>query len=161
MIFTKNNYVKFLRAVLLILGVGILVFAIVYLPYFAELAAGYYKELSYLKTPLLIFVYMSAVPFYIALFQGYKICSTIVNNNPFSKENVKSFRIASFSALTVSIMYFTGTGAFVFLKVDRPILYIVFTLIGACALVVTLLCEVLSQLLKKAIEISEENELTV
>lgn len=161
MIFTKNNYVKFLRAVLVILGVGILGFAVFYLPYFAELAAAYYEDLAFLKTPILIFVYISAVPFYIALFQGYKICNTIVNNNPFSTGNLKSFKIASFSALAVSVMYFAGTGVFAILKVERPILYIVFVLIGVCALVFTLLCEVLNQLLSKAIELREENDLTV
>lgn len=143
------------------LGVGLLAFAIFYLPYFANLAANYYKELAFLKTPVMIFVYISAIPFYIALFQGYKICGTIIKSNPFSKENVKSFRIASISALSVSVLYFAGTGVFALVKVDRPIMYIIFILIGACALVFTLLCEVLSQLLKKAIEISEENELTV
>jgi len=58
-------------------------------------------------------------------------------------------------------MYYCGTLALVFLQVDRLIIYIVGVLIGSCALIFTLLCAVLDQLLAKAIEIREENDLTV
>ena len=40
-------------------------------------------------------------------------------------------------------------------------IYIVGVLSGVCALIFTLLCAVLDQLLAKAIEIREENDLTV
>ena len=157
----RKNYVLFLKAVLILFGVGLLAFAVFLLPKFAEMAANYYTELRYLKIPGLIFVYCTAVPFYIALFRGVRICDTILQSDPFSRKNRKAFTIAGVCALIVALMYYGGTLALVFLQVDRLIIYIVGVLIGSCALIFTLLCAVLDQLLAKAIEIREENDLTV
>lgn len=157
----RKNYVIFLKAVLILFGVGLLAFAVFLLPKFAEMAADYYTELRYLKLPGLIFVYCSAVPFYVALFQGVRICDSILQSDPFSRKNRKAFSIAGICALVVTLMYYAGTVTLVFLQVEHLIIYIVGVLIGSCALIFALLCAVLDQLLAKAIEIREENDLTV
>ncbi len=156
-----TRYVQFLKAVLILFGVGLALFAVLLLPVFAEHAAKHYPELGYLKLPILIFVYCSAVPFYIALHQGVRICSSILKTDPFSYENQKAFSRAGFCALFVSGMYAIGTGVMAILQVQRPIVYVVGILIACCALIFALLCAVLNQLLARAIELREENELTV
>ncbi len=53
----RTGYVRFLRGLLILFGAGLAAFAVFLLPYFAELAAQHYTELSYLKIPILIFAY--------------------------------------------------------------------------------------------------------
>ncbi len=156
-----TQYVRFLKSVLILFGVGLAAFAVFLLPYFAELAARHYAELAYLKIPILIFVYCSAVPFYVALHEGVGICGSILNDEPFSERNRTAFKRAGFCALTVSVMYAAGTLLMVALQVERPIIYVVGVLVTCCALIFALLCAVLNQLLARAIELREENELTV
>lgn len=157
----RTRYVQFLKAVLVLFGVGLALFAVFLLPVFAERAARYYAELAYLKLPILIFVYCTAVPFYAALHQGVRICDSILKTDPFSRENQKAFSRAGFCALFASIMYAVGTAVMAALQVQRPIVYAVGILIACCAMIVALLCAVLNQLLARAIELREENELTV
>ena len=153
-----TRYVRFLRAVLVLFGAGLAAFAVFLLPHFAELAARHYTELSYLKIPILIFVYLSAVPFYVALHEGVQICGSILDSEPFSVRNRTAFRRAGICALAVSVWYLTGMLG---LGVERPIIYVVGVLVTCCALIFSLLCAVLDQLLARAIELREENELTV
>ncbi len=157
----RTGYVRFLRGLLVLFGAGLAAFAVFLLPYFAELAAQHYTELSYLKIPILIFAYVSAVPFYIALHEGVQICGSILDSEPFSQRNRTAFRRAGICALTVSVWYFAGTLTMLGLGAQRPIIYAVGALVTCCALIFALLCAVLDQLLARAIELREENELTV
>lgn len=156
-----TRYVQFLKAILILFGVGLALFAVFLLPVFAEHAAKHYTELAYLKLPIMIFVYCSAVPFYAALHQGVRICDSILKTDPFSRENQRAFSRAGGCALLVSVMYAAGTVVMALLQVQRPIIYVVGILIACCALIFALLCAVLNQLLARAIELREENELTV
>lgn len=156
-----TRYVRFLRAVLVLFGAGLAAFAVFLLPHFAELAARHYTELAYLKIPIMVFAYLSAVPFYVALHEGVQICGSILDSEPFSVRNRTAFRRAGICALTVSVWYLAGTLTMLGLGAERPIIYVVGALVTCCALIFSLLCAVLDQLLARAIELREENELTV
>lgn len=156
-----TQYVRFLRALLILFGVGLAGFAVFLLPYFANLAANHYTELAYLKIPIMVFAYLSAVPFYIALHEGVQICGSILDSEPFSGHNRIAFRRAGICAMTVSLWYLAGTLVMLGLQVERPIVYVVGILVACCAMIFALLCAVLDQLLARAIELREENELTV
>lgn len=157
----RTQYVRFLKALLILFGAGLAAFAVFLLPYFADLAANHYTELSDLKVPIMVFAYLSAVPFYIALHEGVQICGSILESEPFSVRNRIAFRRAGICALIVSLWYAVGTLVMLGLHVERPIIYVVGVLVACCALIFALLCAVLDQLLARAIELREENELTV
>ena len=49
-------------------------------------------EYSYLYYPFLVFIWITIIPFYAALFEGWKISNEINKDNSFSKKNMDSLK---------------------------------------------------------------------
>lgn len=157
----KKQFDKILMYTLIGFGGLVFLFGVLLLPQFANQAAIHYPELAHLKIPALVVVYLTLGAFYVVLAEGVKICKRIVQDDPFSEGNLKSFKISAISAGAVAAVYALGIVAMAILSVGPFVMYIVCTVISLCALVVSLLCAVLNELLKKAIALRIENELTV
>ena len=125
-----------------------------------------YPIFESIKWPVLIFLYITSTPFYIAIVQAIKICTAVINNQPFSKTNVRSFTIAKYCALPECFVY--SAAAFVIYYYSSAVkgqtlimAVVVAVIIAVCSLIMSIACSVLVELLKKAIFISEENEMTI
>ncbi len=55
----------------------------------------------YFKDPFLALVYVGSIPFFVALYQTFKIFGLAGQDKIFSKEVIKSFRMIKYSALTI------------------------------------------------------------
>lgn len=100
----------------------------------------------------LIILYVSSIPAIIIVYQFIKIFGTLEQDNPFIMQNVKSLKVISICSLIIAIEYIIGI--FFIVSVFEIILIAVF-------IVTWLGGYILSELLKKAIEYKEENELTI
>ena len=100
----------------------------------------------------LIILYLSSVPALIIVYKFIQIFRTLKQDNPFIIENVKYLKTISFCALIIAIEYIIGM--FFIVSIFEIILIGVFviTWLGGY---------ILAELLKKAIEYKEENELTI
>ena len=102
--------------------------------------------------PALVILYVSGLPALIIVYKFIKIFSTLKQDNPFTMENVKYLKAISVCSLIIAIEYIIGM--FFIVSIFEIILIAVF-------IIVWLGGYILSELLRKAIEYKEENDLTI
>jgi O-antigen/teichoic acid export membrane protein len=153
----------FLKVVVFLIGIPILALCIFALPWIANEAAEHYPELAYLKYPVLIGVYVTAIAYFVALYQALRLLSYIDNNKAFSELSVKALKNIKFCAITISILYAAGMPLIFHMaqEDDAPGLGVLGLVITCAPIVIAVFAAVLQKLLKNAIDIKSENDLTV
>lgn len=110
---------------------------------------------------LLFFIWYTAVLCYAVLFQFWKVCNEIGRDNSFSLENAAAFHkmgiLGTFAGIgylarLISMLVIGGMGI-------AAIVYSIFMMCLSVAFMI--LCEALSQLIRNAYEVKQENELTI
>ena len=114
-----------------------------------------------LLSSLAHFLWILAVPCFIALVLAWKIFKNIEEDHSFCMENADALRKISFLAAADSAVLFVGNVLFLLLNMNHPSI-----LLGACIVVVvgigiSVAAAVLSHLVRKAAKLQEENELTI
>ena len=120
-------------------------------------------DYAHILYPIVIGMYVSVIPFFIALYQAFKLLSYIDKNQAFSELSVKALQIIKFCAMTISGLYVVIL-PFVFLVADlddAPGLVIVGMVPVFASMVIAVFAAVLQKLLKEAIDIKSENDLIV
>lgn len=150
-----------LKWVVLLFAAVVFVLSVTYLPSVANSMAEQYPQYSQTKIPLMIYLYISSIGFYYAIVMAVKICNNINKNILFDNANLKAFFNTSMVALAELVYYAVGLVAALCFDLCHQYVVIFFAVVVFCALVLYLLCAVVCQMLKKAIAIREENDLTV
>ncbi len=143
----------FLKVVVFLIGIPVLALCIFGLPSFA----------NYLHYPVLIGMYAAAVPFFFALYQTLKLLSYIDKNKAFSELSINALKYIKYCAITISILY---AGLIPLLipiaeQDDAPGIILIGMVITFASIVIAVFAAVLQKLLKNAIDIKSENDLTV
>lgn len=107
------------------------------------------------------FLWVTAIPCYIALVYAWKVFTEIGRNNSFSFANAKYFKNIAILALVDTIYYMVGNLIMFFLNMNHPGILLVTFLISFVGVAVVIVCAALAQLVQKAAELKEENELTI
>lgn len=142
-----SSIIKICLQTIFILGIIIIVFLpLVLKQYMLYINPG----LEYY--PSLILLYVSGIPAIILVYQFIKLFKSLKEDNPFIQNNVKALTIASICSLIIAIEYIVGM--FIILSVFAIIITGVFA-------IAWLGLYILSELLKKAIDYKEENDLTI
>ncbi|TXG76472.1 DUF2975 domain-containing protein [Candidatus Dojkabacteria bacterium] len=117
---------------------------------------GYYK-------PILLWLYLPAIPFFVALIQSFKLLNLIDKNKAFSEKSVNSLRIIKYCGLVISAIFLAGMPMVYFAaeKDDAPGVILVGLVFVFASFVVATFAGVLQKLLQNALEIKSENDLTV
>ncbi len=118
---------------------------------------------AHILYPILIGMYISAIPFYIALYKAFRLLSYIDKNKAFSEISVKALKHIKYCAVTISALYVVMI-PFVFLVADlddAPGLIIVGMVPIFASMVIAVFAAVLQRLLQEAIEIKSENDFIV
>jgi hypothetical protein len=102
---------------------------------------------------LTIFMYVTAVPFFILLMKVKKLCKNLLENEPFTKSSIKALNMISICAFSDFVLYAIGT-----ISILKNVLSL--TLMVA-AFMIGLVSLLLSHLVKDAMEIKEENDYTI
>lgn len=113
--------------------------------------------------PITIGMYLTGIPFYFALYQGFKLLSYIDKSIAFSELSVKALKIIKYCAISISIFYIAIFPLCIFYnqKNDFPGLVIMAIVSSLTTAVIAIFAAVLQNLLKEAIHIKLENDLTV
>ncbi len=155
----KRGSTHFLRFVIFLIGAAVLAICIFGLPVLIRSEMGGDFDYGYIFVGL----YVTAVPFFCALYQSLRLLSYIDRNAAFSGLSVKALKNIKYCALTISAMFAVGQ-PYVFYVADRDdapgAVLIGFIIIGA-SFVIAAFAGVLQKLLQNAIDIKSENDLTV
>ncbi|MEC5269402.1 DUF2975 domain-containing protein [Heyndrickxia coagulans] len=159
----KRGSTLFLRLAVILIGIPILALCIFVVPEIGKLAARLVPDFAFMEFLVLLVMYGVALPFYFALYQAFILLGLIDKNTAFSANSVTALKKIKSCAAAIGLLYLAGSPLF-YLMADRDdapgILAICFFIIFASA-VITVFAAVLERLLQEAIEIKNENDLTV
>ncbi|KKI90872.1 membrane protein [Bacillus sp. SA1-12] len=162
----KQVSTLFLKVAVFFIGLPILALCIFLLPQIASEAieqAANGSQLAYVVFGLLLIMYGSTIPFYVALFQTLRLLSYIDKNQAFSELSVRALKKIKNCAITISGLYVVAL-PFVYIIAewdDAPGLIVIGLVIIGASMVIAVFAAVLQKLLKEAIDIKSENDLTV
>ena len=119
----------------------------------------------YFKDPFLAYVYLGSIPFFIGLYQAFKVLSYIGRGEVFLERSVRALRTIKNCAL-ITAGAIIGADVFIMIASRRTgddgagavALGIVATF---CAIVFATATAVFERILKNAVDIKSENDLTV
>lgn len=153
----------FLKVAVILMGIPVLALCIFAVPEIASYAVELYPDHSYLKYLFMIDLYASAIPFYIALYQTFKLLGYIDKNKAFSELSVNVLKKIKLCAITISGLYVLGMPLFYLFaeRDDAPGVIVIGMVMIFASMVIAVFAAVLQKLLQEAIDIKSENDLTV
>src|SRR5437868_12655310 len=96
----KRSSTIFLQIVIVLIGIGALAL-LLWEPQIEGVNAHATNFEIYFKDPFLALVYAGSIPFFIALYQSFKILGYAGQNKVFSQAAVKTLRTIKYCALTI------------------------------------------------------------
>lgn len=153
----------FLKLAVICIGIPILALCVVVLPLIARDAAVGSKEMARVLYGILSIMYLSAIPFYMALYQAFKLLNLIDRNEAFSALSVTTLKNIKHYAAAISFLYLLGMPLFFIVGEidDAPGVILVGAAFIFAPMVVSVFAAVLQKLLQNAIDIKTDNELTI
>ncbi len=157
----KQGSTLFLKIAVFLIGVPVLALGIFGVTDLVNNPAN--PDYAHILYPIVIGMYVSVIPFFVALYQAFKLLSYIDKSQAFSDMSVTALKKIKFCALTISGLYVVIL-PFVFLVADlddAPGLIIVGMVPVFASMVIAVFAAVLQRLLQEAIAIKIENDFTV
>lgn len=158
----QQSSTLFLRFVIVLLGTGVLLLCVFALP---NLWLGWEEyPLAHISLKLMtIGMYVSAVPFYYALWQAFILLSLIDRNDAFSDASVHALKNIKYAAIAISVIYIAFIPLYYPLAQadDAPGLILFGTAFACAPIAVAVFAAILQRLLHSAILFKAENDLTV
>ena len=157
----KKGSTLFLKFVICLIAIG----ALIWLIWFPQLEgrAAKLDLISIYKDPLIIYAYIGSIPFFVALYQAFKLLGYVDNNKVFSQSSVNAVRNIKYCAIIISGLIVLGI-LYIRLFVNGddpagPTALGMFTTFAA--IVIATAAAILERLLQNAVDIKSENDLTV
>lgn len=152
---------KWLKCIILGLGIcGLIIYTVV-IPTLGKDLIERYTEFKGWYTPWLIFLWITGVPCFIALFLGWRVSKNIGLDKSFSNENAVIFKWISVLAAGDSFLFFIGNIIFLLLDMNHPSILIISFIIVFAGIAVAIAAAVLSHLIKKAAALQEQSDWTI
>lgn len=153
----------FLKLAVILMGVPVLALCVFLVPEIANYTAKLFPNWAFMKYLFFIDLYATVLPFYFALYQAFKLLCYIDKNIAFSELSVNALKYIKYCAITISTMYVLGMPLFYLLAEadDAPGIILIGMAMIFAAMVVAVFAAVLQKLLKNAIDIKSENDLTI
>jgi hypothetical protein len=160
-LFMKQGSTLFLKIAVFIIGTPVLALCIFGLPWLANNPVN--PDYAHILYPILIIMYVSVIPFFVALYQAFKLLSYIDKNKAFSEISVKALNKIKYCAITISGLYVVGMPFFYILAEldDAPGIILIGLVVIFASMVIAVFAAVLQRLLQEAIDIKSENDLTI
>jgi hypothetical protein len=143
----------FLKIAVIIIGIPVVALCLFWLPGF----------INYLPNFIIIGVYATAIPFFFALYQAFKLLCYIDTNKAFSELSVTALKNIKHCAVCISVIYAVIIPFLYPIAEadDAPGLLAFPMMIVFGSMVIAVFAAVLQKLLRNAIDIKSENDLTV
>ena len=114
--------------------------------------------------PFIIYAYLASIPFFIALYQAFKLLRYIGQNQVFSLSSVKALRTIKYCAIIQSVLIVMAALyiRMFHAKDDDPAGFIAICIVATfISVVIATAAAVFERLLQNAVEMKSENDLTV
>jgi hypothetical protein len=157
----KRGSTLFLKLVLLLIAIVTLA-AMIRFPQ-TEGRAANLDLLSIYTDPFIIYGYIASIPFFIALYQAFKLLGYVDNNQVFSQPAVKAVRNIKYCAITTAGFIVLGILSIrLFANGDDAAGPTALGILATFAsIVIATGAAVFERLLQNAVDIKSENDLTV
>ena len=152
-----------LKIAVVMLGIPVAALSVLLLPWIARDASESSIRMTYVIYGILILMYISVVPFFAALYQGFRLLGYIDSNKAFSELSLKSIQKIRSCAAAISIIYLFAMPLFYIVAEidDAPGVILVGMIFVFAPLSVAVFAAILKKLLKNAIDLKNDNELTI
>jgi hypothetical protein len=157
----KRGPSLFLRAVLVLIGIGALAF-LLWEPHLEGRNAHATLFEIYFKDPFLVYAYIGSIPFFVGLYHAIKVLGYAGGDKEFSRSAVRSLRTIKFCA--IALVGFVAVGEFFILSNhsdDHAGGVMMGVFITFASIVVATAMAVLERTLQNAVDMKSENDLTV
>lgn len=104
----KQGSITFLKAAVYLMGLITFSLCLFALPSLASYTVKMNPEFAYLKYPVLFGLYMTALPFFYALYQALNLLTYIERKNAFSEMAVEALSRIKYCAVIIVIGYVIG-----------------------------------------------------
>lgn len=159
----KRISTVFLQVVIVLIGIGTLAL-LLWEPHLEGRNVHATLFEIYFKDPFLVYAYIGSISFFVMLYQAFKLLGYIGKNNVFSVNSVKALRTIKYCAI-VLVAFVAGAEAY-FLIVQRSKediaggvvmgLFMIFV-----SVVIGTAAALLERILKNAVDLKSENDLTI
>jgi hypothetical protein len=157
----KRSSTIFLQIVIVLIGIGALAL-LLWEPHIEGRNAHSTLFQIYFKDPFLAYAYLASVPFFIALYQAFKVLGFVRQNKTFSPATVKALRTIKYCALAIIGFVAVSVLFMVFADDDdRPAGVFMRILIAFPSVVVATAAAIVERILQNAVDLKSENDLTV
>jgi hypothetical protein len=159
----KQVSTLFLKIAVILIGIPVLLLCIFLVPELGKVTAELLPEFAFIKYLVMIVFYASAIPFYFALYQAFKLLRYIDQNKAFSQISVNALKIIKQCAITICILHVLVLPLFYLFADadDAPGVIFVGLVVPFASMVIAVFAAVLQRLLQEAIDIKSENDLIV
>lgn len=159
----KRGSTLFLRTSVSVIGLGVLALCVYLLPLMWIHAYNEWPQHGYAVRSVVAAMYLSAIPFYIGIYNGWRVLGAIDKGQAFSLQPVKALKVVAICAATISLIYMLSLPFFYIWadNTDAPGLMMIGLFLAGMPLIISVAVALLGRLLSEAIAIKSENDLTV
>ncbi len=151
----------FLQAVIVLIGIGAIAI-LLWEPHVEGRNAHATLYQIYFNDPFLAYAYFSSIPFFVALYQAFKVLGFAGQNQVFSPAAVKALQTIKYCAIAI-IGFAAGAEIFILLnnEEDKPGGIFIGILIAFCSTVVASAAAVFEGILQNGMELKSARDVTV
>ena len=156
----KRSSTAFLQIVIVLIGMGALAF-LLWEPHVEGVNSHATLFQKYFNL-FVAYVYIASIPFFVALYQAFKVLGYASQNRVFTHEAVRALRTIKYCALAligfVAVSFFFMIGGD---REDRPGGTFMRILVTFPSIIVATAAAISERILQNAVDIKSENDLTV
>ncbi len=156
----KQASTAFLQALIVLFGIAVLAF-LLWEPQVEGVNAHATAMQKYVNV-FVLFHYMASIPFFLALYQAFRVLSYVRRETTFSPRTVKALRMIKYCALALigfaalSLLFMIGGD-----PEDRPAGLFLRILVTFPSIIVATSAAIVERILQNAVDLKSENDLTV
>ena len=157
----KRGSTIFLQVVIVLIGIG--TFALLlWEPHLEGRNVHATLFEIYFKDPFLAYAYIASIPFFVALYQAFKVLGYVRQDKTFSQATVKALGTIKYCAIAI-IGFVAVSVIFIMFadKDDRPAGVFMRMLIAFPSIVIATAAAMFERISQNAVDIKSENDLTV
>ena len=159
----KRGPTIFLQIVIVIFSIGLFA-ALLWEPQVEGRNVNATQFEIYFKDPFLAYIYLAFIPFFVGLYQVFKMLGFARRDEIFSPRSVRALRILKYCAITTAL-FIVGAEAYIFVFVRGTDDVAGGVMMGAFIIFVSAVigtaAAVFERILQNAVDIKAENDLTV
>jgi hypothetical protein len=157
----KRSSTVFLQIVIVLIGLGALALML-WEPHIEGRNAHATAFEIYFTDPFLAYVYIASIPFFVALYQAFKVLGYVRQNKTFSQATVNALRMIKYCAMAI-IGFVAFSVVFMMFgdKEDRPPGVFMRILVTFPTIVIATAAAIFERILQNAVDLKSENDLTV